>query len=470
MEINIPGLFNLGVLSPSTRNDQWTQSKFRNAVVVSGLNEEAGLVKIVPTPGFGFYPDGHIKNAGICVRGSTIAKKVIRAEDLCGGVSIYRIEDTGCAPDKLAAFFAEKIKCMDSMDYSVCPPSECTDSGYSQNPLFQVHLGKENCSVGLYQMLSREVPGYALVVRSYDTPLARRLYNFIHDTSSTIRDVFSSIFYKDCLQQSDWQRDAIAYYVGKTCGFKMGSYNVVRVGTKTYDICSPMCTNRYNIIRPFQIVSDPSKCTYVFYDHCYSTKDSTKGIVLGMGRQRGYTWMVGSAADSNKSWSSPETLHVFPMGYPRTVSRDFASSVDAKYPTNNILSYGGEIKSNWKVLPELHPDCTSDTNWLNSTSFLGCKITTRDVDCLPLHCRISAQDPRKLNIREVIQLHDSPKARYVYFPSGSDFCTSELQKRYALAKAKKPSLRLTDLYKGETDQNYKLNKELLEELLKEDIE
>ncbi len=466
MNLSVPGLFNLGVLSPEMRNDPSILNKMNKYLHESGLDTDPNLLKIIPTPGVRFYDDHYMKNVGICVKGEMLAKKVIRPQDLCGGVSSYVIEDIKCDSNRVSQIFQQCVSKLDSMDFSVNRSNECFKHvSNNLKPMFDLHLGRENCSIGLYQMLSTEGSKYCIVIRSYDTIQSKKLFDWIHQSSCTVRDVFNSVWYKNALKQSSFQRNAIVYYVSELCGFKMLSVGMEKMGTKDVNICTPCCSNNFNVINPYQIYNDRS--SYIFYDHSFDTRDAKKGILLGLGRQRGYTFMTGSSNVNDKSWENSETHHVFPMGYPRTLNRSHASNNNVGPPKQSIVSYGGPVRANWKSIPELYPDCTSDPKWIESLRVFGCKITTEDIRYHPLHCRISAQNPTGIPIREAVQMHDELKKNYIVYPIDTDFCRNKLVNSYVTYKLTNPNVNIKDLIKGETGTCWKLNKDLVKKLLLE---
>ena len=66
MNLTVPGIFNLEVLSPRLQNDSILLGKMNKYILETGLDKDSNLIKIIPTPGFSFYDDHYFKNVIIC--------------------------------------------------------------------------------------------------------------------------------------------------------------------------------------------------------------------------------------------------------------------------------------------------------------------------------------------------------------------------------------------------------------------
>ncbi len=446
-----------------------------------GLTNSDKLLRIVPSPSIVYEEGGDFHGAGYEVFDDMEARHIMRSEDLCAGVSAYRIrglpkidarkarphEYTRLLGSELSSRIAESDTGF--RDYSLVALEEI-DGVHQRDrttPVFEPHLGRVNCSISVerYTSDSDERTYYILVVRSYDVVASSDLLDYINSLTNgrhpTVKDVYYSKVYKDAKDRSQLNRDTLAAAYAASTGISLEDTSEEIHFGGLYAVATPFVTNFYNVIHPFHRFEH--RWSYIYYDHCYATSEAKDGILFGRGRSHGYTLIKGLSTSSDRRWENEETINIFPMGYPQNRTRSQIVSSGKKIPSDvrNKFAHGCFIDVNHKMDPTHHHNYHTTPEWHEMTHTLGLKITTEDSPWYAVHSYISAQDPHTMPLEEIY--HYSPDdEKWILVPIGSHFSTHEMMLGFVRLRKMREHQQVTlrDIWRGEVERGYyKVNKE-----------
>ncbi len=436
------------------------------------LADDDFLISIVPSPSITF--DDGFRGAAYEVYEEMQARKIMLGDDLAAGVSAYMVREIPKPRNKkhnLSYELSLRINENPIRDYSLDRMDTIMDT-YRQeretNPNFmEAHLGRENCSISLQKYISQDDASYSwmLVVRSYDVPASHELLAFINEPMNghypTIKEVYNSREYKNALKRGQYNRDMLAAEYAANTGITLDAVGEDEILGEYVFRATPFVTNLYNFIDSCERVN--TRWTYIFYDHCFSTAVSKDGILFGRGRGKGYTIIRGNCPETNKSWYNKKTNNIFPMGYPKRLTRRdiYTNPSEAKLEITerNKFAHGSRIDCNHKMVPQQYHYHYADRPWQEIISTLGLQVTTEDIPWNVEHCYLGSQDPQSMPLEEIF--HFSPEDNdSVLVPIESPFFMHEMNAGIVnLRHGAYPKIKLQDVYQGEPERGYvKINK------------
>jgi hypothetical protein len=444
------------------------------APVLQRLNEGDVVVKFIGIPTTYVDEHGSLRNGAFLLKPNTPAERVMRVEDLCGGVSAFAISDLGLCDNmteekkdryihtKLKEFCTSGVAFLDfSVEYLDAPSNQI------EAELPCLSLGKHNSSIGVYKKVNPRNGStrWFIVVRTYDQNKAKVLSDFIRsDPKPTLDDTHGSSQYTDAIESSDRLRSSIAKELAKAIGFTLENPDGKRKG---------VITNHYNFLRPMRY-SDGQRYICYYERTFWAAEDDKKVALFGLNRISGYQLLTFDGVKSNIK--DNEYINAYPMGTPK-LHRDRdafikrLSTMDnpkkkAKLIREGKLSrvlWGGHYPHHYKAVTGLYSGSdgkNGDTSWEDLVSYLAplSVIHVHPSYLVAVAVYISSVPASQTSIQEIILFADDSSPT-VKIPLTNKYLRQDLFSDYIKYKEKNKAsgIKWTDLYVDE-DNNFLLFK------------
>jgi hypothetical protein len=439
------------------------------APVLHRVNEGDAVIKFIGIPTTYVGDSGTLHNGAFLMKPNTPAERVMKVEDLCGGVSAFTISELGSysnmTEEKKSRQIPAKLKefCASGsafLDFSIEYPDP-------SNELPVLSLGKHNSSVGIYKKVNPRNGStrWFIVVRTYDQNKAKDLYDFIHsDPKPTLDDTIGSSQYKDAIESADRLRFSIAKELARVMGFTLENPDGKGKG---------VLTNHYNFLR--SMMYNDGQRYICYYERTFWAVENEKKVVLfGLNRISGYQLLTFGGVKSNIKEN--EYINAYPMGTPklhrdRDVFIKRLSTLEnpkkkAKLVREGKLSHvlwGGHYQHHYKAVSGLYSSSDGkgeDKAWEDLVSNLAplSIIHVHPSYLVAVAVYISSVPASQTSIQEIILFADdsSPTVR---IPLTNDYLRRSLFSDYITYKEKnkESGIKWTDLYVDE-DNNFLLFK------------
>lgn len=411
-------------------------------------------------------PSAHMSSDSTCLKGVVYvldskmpAHAVMKQKDLCGGVSVYRID--GFAKHSSQTLDEHVHTRMQAIGEAV----GWVDTSLSLDSTFKgAGLGASNCSVGVFKSIVNQdtlEEAWHIVVRSYHVHSSSALYEWIHgDPGITVAEVYSSKMYAQAIQASDANRNVIAAIIAKHLGATLDSpLTQVELVDSQLLAATPLDTNRYNVVQKLHIRGPD---VYAFYSGCYGFSEfRSKMVIYGLGRQSGYN-LIGYNNRQNQSYGRVESGYGFPMGPPPAATpvgeMTFTEALAKK--ARAMMHWGGDMIYH----PKLPFPAQLDEEKLYAQ--MGLDKKREKIRLVKRAVYISSPDPRGIPIDSLLLWHGGRDA--IPVPKDHEFVMTHLMQSYLIISKRNPRLRLHgDVIINETSQHFVLNTSMLKTLVAE---
>ena len=354
---------------PTVRKDYNRLAQLKLDDNVSLLNELNGLVLRLP------------KKLPVDIKG------LFSRDDLCAGVSLYRICHTGDTASamqienllRLTAQPDEMLKWM--FDFSVNIgkiffPLEkkiflivffCEKQTGPRAPQDMAHFGRRNCSVSfLRHVFNSEVFEYFVAIRSYSPLATAALRSHIEEKKGgnyTYGELYADKIYKQTTEDNDKSRDKLAsLLIARILDQLPDRTNIFTISPSfTEKPHRPLLCHHYNVL-----AGDKDNSEHLnFYNACLFLKDIDKsiGVLMGLGREHGYVLFKTHGTDAaNKMpidvgsdfYGNDSYANGFPIGVPAKDGPDRMFHYDS-IMKEQILQEQLRLKSKWSGNFAIHP-------------------------------------------------------------------------------------------------------------------
>jgi hypothetical protein len=408
----------------------------------------SSLVKVIALPTTKIDRGINIHGAAIVFRKDMPADMLFTCRELCGGVSAYFVKFNDVNP-------VPKIK------EHIAVLHECVP--LSDDPSDVMNAGNSNMSAGVYKSVDRytHAETWMIVVRAYHEGAAEALRSY--SKGKTVATVLNSTEYNAALNFGNALRNKMAASIAEAIGA-----HLINQPTKTpldenkvSSGATPDIVNHYNYVDKVFYENEHVMC---YYNHCYNTNECKNGILFGINRQQGYTWLGGAIeSGSDRSWQSKRSANAYPMGNPVRMLRNELKKSDANGIRDKVYWKGVYEWYNYKAVPALYHEYHNETKWEDLERNLGYCGPKGTLTALNISVYISAPDDTDMRMSEILTFKPD-NSEWVIVPCKHEFVLTRMMRGYVDLKSKYPDLKWKDIFRGETTEHFMLNAKYIAEI------